>query len=113
MKSPAVEVLVERDRPLNTISLNHAVLCANCDVVSDSPHDECLVCGSRSLFNISRLLGGMLPSRRATLLDAEAQPATVTIPVLEFPRPHRIHARRQLRLFRAASTASSAADQQR
>ena len=58
-------VRADKDRPLNSISLQSAVLCADCDVVSDSPHDHCLVCGSRSLFNISRLLGGMLPSQRA------------------------------------------------
>jgi len=41
-------------RCLNAVALQNAVLCAECDVVSDSPHDRCLVCGSPSLFNISR-----------------------------------------------------------
>jgi hypothetical protein len=52
MKSSVVNMRAEELRPLNSICLQNAVLCAECDVVSDSPHDQCLVCGSRSLFNI-------------------------------------------------------------
>ena len=37
-----------RGRVLNAVALQNAVLCAECDVVSDSPHDRCMVCGSRS-----------------------------------------------------------------
>ena len=51
----------ERERVLNAVPFENAVLCAECDVVSDSPHDTCLVCGSRSLLNISRMFGGTLP----------------------------------------------------
>lgn len=43
----------ERTRVLNAVPLRNAVLCAECDVVSDSPHDVCMVCGSHSLFNIA------------------------------------------------------------
>jgi hypothetical protein len=39
-------------------------------VVSDSPHDICLVSGSRSLLSVSRIFGGNLPSNRATLIRA-------------------------------------------
>jgi hypothetical protein len=52
-------------RPLNAVALQSAVLCAECEVVSDSPHDRCLVCGSPSLFNIAHLFGGKLPRDRA------------------------------------------------
>jgi hypothetical protein len=41
-----VESAPERGRVLNAVALQNAVLCAECDVVSDSPHDQCLVCGS-------------------------------------------------------------------
>ena len=58
MNSSAVNIRSDEVPHLNSICLQNAVLCAECDVVSDSPHDHCLVCGSRSLFNISRLLGG-------------------------------------------------------
>ena len=73
MNSSAVNLRSEELRPFNSISLRNAVLCAECDVVSDSPHNHCLVCGSRSLFNISRLLDGMLPTNglRSSTLPAD------------------------------------------
>jgi hypothetical protein len=83
-----VNMFVEKARPLNSISLQNAVLCAECDVVSDSPHDQCLVCGSRSLFNISGLLGGMLPSKRAMLIENPSGPST-SPSVLRFPKSPR------------------------
>jgi hypothetical protein len=43
-------------RMVNAVALRNADLCAERDVVSDSPHDTCLVCGSNSLFNIARPL---------------------------------------------------------
>src|ERR1700732_3595804 len=84
MKGSVVKVRAEHDRPLNSISLRNAVLCADCDVVSDSPHDHCLVCGSRSLLNISRLLGGMMPSERAMLVESANAPSISPQPVLKF-----------------------------
>jgi hypothetical protein len=36
MKHSVVNIGSERDRPLNSISLQNAVLCADCDVVSHS-----------------------------------------------------------------------------
>lgn len=92
MPGSVVELRVERRLPVNAICLKSAVLCADCDVVSDSPHDYCLVCGSRSLFNISRLLGGMLPRERAKVVDAKA--SSLAVPVLTFPRSHRTARRR-------------------
>ena len=86
MNGSGVNVRAEELRPLNSISLQNAVLCAECDVVSDSPHDHCLVCGSRSLFNISRVLGGMLPSQRAKVIDPASQPFTPPKRMLKFPR---------------------------
>jgi hypothetical protein len=46
MNGSQVDDACERGRYLNAIALQNAVLCAECDVVSDSPHDMCLVCGS-------------------------------------------------------------------
>ena len=79
-------------RPLNTIALQHAVLCADCDVVSDSPHDICVVCGSRSLVNICRILGGKMPMTRAQLVKSQPREIKREI-VLQFPRPHRVRRR--------------------
>jgi len=75
----------------NAVALQSAVLCAECDCVSDSPHDKCLVCGSRSLFNISRVLGGSLSGNRAALIEATAKEKSVPQFVLTFPSFRRMH----------------------
>ncbi|HKW27667.1 MAG TPA: hypothetical protein VJN48_17915 [Terriglobales bacterium] len=50
----AVRVFV----PRNLIPLQQAVLCANCEVVSDSKNGRCVVCGSPSLLNLACVLDG-------------------------------------------------------
>jgi hypothetical protein len=82
-------VSLQRPRFLNSVPLQNAVLCAECDVVSDSPHDICLVCGSRSLFNIARIFGGKLPQERANLITQEIGESRSRDVVLTFPKPHR------------------------
>ena len=85
MKGSGLDGTSQGGRCLNAVSLQNAVLCAECDVVSDSPQDRCLVCGSPSLFNISRVLGGTL---RATLIGpAMVAPARPEL-VLSFSRTH-------------------------
>jgi hypothetical protein len=42
------------------VPLQNAVFCVNCETVSNSPHDVCEVCGSRSLVSLFRVLGGTL-----------------------------------------------------
>ena len=52
--------------PLNLVPLQHAVLCANCEVISDSKNGHCLACGSPSLVNLARVLDGVnRPGERA------------------------------------------------
>jgi len=51
----------EGKQKLNVVLLKDAVLCVDCETISDSPHDKCLVCGSSSLFNVHRVLNGTLP----------------------------------------------------
>jgi hypothetical protein len=79
---------VHRSLVLNAVPLQNAVLCAECDVVSDSPHDVCMVCGSHSLFSIARIFGGKLANNRVALVahqSAEAARETM----LDVPKPHR------------------------
>jgi len=83
------DVVLPAGRRINAVALQKAVLCAECDVVSDSPHDTCLVCGSRSLFNISHIFGGDLPKRRASLIVPEPVEITQREIVLTFPAAHR------------------------
>ena len=89
MKNGSGGVSLQRPRFLNSVPLQNAVLCADCDVVSDSPHDICLVCGSRSLFNIAQIFGGKLPQERANLITQGVVDATLREVVLTFPKPHR------------------------
>lgn len=44
------------DRRLRSaIPLAHAVYCADCDAITDSDHDACCSCGSRSILAVTRL----------------------------------------------------------
>lgn len=90
MKSAHAIGTAEGGRWLNAVALQNAVLCADCEVVSDSPHDQCLVCGSHSLVNISRMLGGNLPKDRTSLVKTDTVEATPREMVLSFPMPHRL-----------------------
>ena len=89
MKGSVVESAPIRGRVLNAVALQNAVLCAECEVVSDSPHDSCLVCGSRSLFNIAHIFGGKLPKERANFITRETVEIAPREVVLSFPRDHR------------------------
>src|ERR1700721_1821412 len=89
MKDFGIESVPGTGRVLNAVALQNAVLCAECDVVSDSPQDTCLVCGSRSLFNIARVFGGKLPKQRASLMAQETAEIASSAVVLTFPTPHR------------------------
>jgi len=73
---------------LNAVWLRNAVLCADCEVISDSPHDCCAVCGSRSLLNLSRVLGGTLPVQRAQMVDVWASNPEISVvsPKRRMPR---------------------------
>ena len=89
IKGSVGESSTPQARIVNAVALRNAVLCAECDVVSDSPHDTCLVCGSRSLFNIARMFGGNLPKVRARLVVDQLVETQSREVVLTFPKPHR------------------------
>ena len=57
---------------VNAVWLRNAVLCADCDVISDSPHETCRICGSRSLLSLSRVLG-TLPVQRTQILESKPE----------------------------------------
>ncbi len=44
----------------NLVHLQTAVLCANCDVISDGQNGHCASCGGQSLLHLSRILGGTI-----------------------------------------------------
>ena len=49
------------------LPLWNAVFCLDCEVISNSPRDECPVCNSRSLVSLARILGGSLFAHREQL----------------------------------------------
>ncbi|MGA2902254.1 MAG: hypothetical protein ABSD98_00360 [Candidatus Korobacteraceae bacterium] len=55
---------------LNSVALLEAVLCADCEIISNSGGETCEVCGSRSLLSLGRVLGGCIEGQRATLVEA-------------------------------------------
>jgi hypothetical protein len=46
----------------NLVSVRKAVLCANCDMISDGENGHCAACGSQALLSLSRLLGCAIES---------------------------------------------------
>lgn len=59
----------ESFRELNFVSLETAVLCADCEIITDSHGGRCRVCDGSALLSLSRVLGGPLGTERAVLLD--------------------------------------------
>ncbi len=57
---------VKKQAESGAVPLQSAVLCVDCECVTDGRSDECLVCGSRSLLSIARIVGGTLLSEKAT-----------------------------------------------
>ncbi len=55
---------------LDSVALENAVLCADCEIISNSGGENCEICGSRSLLSLGRVLGGGLGSERARIVDA-------------------------------------------
>src|ERR1700687_2442495 len=56
---------------LNSVPLLEAVLCADCEIISNSAGESCEICGSRSLLSLGRLLGGCVDGERAVLVQGE------------------------------------------
>lgn len=65
----------DTERGSSAVPLLNAVFCVDCETISDSPHDACTICGSHSLVNLFRMLGGTLRSQKAQSARGQAQPA--------------------------------------
>ena len=74
---------------LSAVPLLNAVFCAGCETISNSPHDACVVCGSRSLLNLFRMLGGTLRSQKPQSAEDHGKTAKynveLTVKVHEVP----------------------------
>jgi hypothetical protein len=70
---------------LNSVPLLEAVLCADCEIISNSAGECCEICGSRSLLSLGRLLGGGIDGERALLVQGEHHPVHNGFTVLVNP----------------------------
>ena len=48
---------------VNLVRLQHAVLCANCEIISEGLNGHCACCGSKSLFRQNGVLGGSIEAQ--------------------------------------------------
>lgn len=56
---------------MNAVRLSDAVLCTECETITDSAAGVCLACGCTSLLELAKILGGTLErQRRAVLLQS-------------------------------------------
>ena len=56
----------------NLVRLHKAVLCANCEVISEGLNGHCAGCGSQWLLSLSRILGGTIESELSFAFDTSA-----------------------------------------
>ena len=56
----------------NLVRFENAVLCANCEVISEGLNGHCACCGSQSLLNLNRVLGGKVESEPSFAFAASA-----------------------------------------
>jgi hypothetical protein len=92
---------------LNSVHLINAVLCADCEVISDSAGDTCEVCGSRSLMSLGRVLGGSIDGKRAVLVHVDETQLRNMFTVLVNPEAAQMiqqrRKKKQLALFEKSS----------
>jgi len=81
---------------VGAVPLLNAVFCVDCETISNSPHDACTVCGSHSLINLFRMLGGTLRSQKPQSTADHARTAKynleLTVKVHEIPANELNHA---------------------
>lgn len=55
------------------LSLQTAVFCAECELISENSTPYCLACGSQAMLSLSRVLGGSLRGKETAHLIADAE----------------------------------------
>ncbi len=58
---------------VNFVSLQSAVFCVQCELLSENNTTRCLACGSGALLSLSRVLGGSLRGQQTAHLIADAE----------------------------------------
>jgi len=73
-------------RLFRSIPLVNATYCADCDLITDTPHDACGVCGSHSVVGVSRMLQRSWQPAAAQSLGRSARyRVNLTVEVREIP----------------------------
>lgn len=60
-------------REVNFLSLQTAVFCVECELISQNITSSCLACGSQALLSISRVLGGSLRNQQTSHLIVDSE----------------------------------------
>src|SRR5258708_3390055 len=58
---------------VNFVSLQSAIFCVQCELLSENNTPRCLACGSGAVMSLSRVLGGALRGQRTAHLIADAE----------------------------------------
>lgn len=56
----------------NLVRLQKAVLCADCEVISEGLNSHCACCGSQALLSLNRVLGGTIEFSFAPSISVES-----------------------------------------
>ncbi len=72
----------DTEKGLSAVPLLNAVFCVDCETITNSPHDVCTVCGSHSLINLFRMVGGTLRSQKAHLDGGGARTAKYNLELI-------------------------------
>ncbi len=83
---------------LSSVPLLEAVLCADCEIISNSAGERCEICGSHSLLSLGRVLGGSIEGERATLVQVDRDNLRNGFTVLINPAATRILQQRRRRI---------------
>jgi hypothetical protein len=69
----------------NLVRLHKAVLCANCELISEGLNGHCAACGSQSLLSLSRVLGETIEPAVPFAFARTAHAVSVDAPVCPIP----------------------------
>src|SRR5271168_3858309 len=58
---------------IHFVSLQTAVFCVSCEIISKNNTPQCMACGSRAVLSLSRVLGGSLRGQQTAHLIADAE----------------------------------------
>ena len=58
---------------IHFVSLQTAVFCVSCEIISKNNTSQCMACGSQAVLSLSRVLGGSLRGQQTTHLIADAE----------------------------------------